>query len=173
VVEMIADQENIHPSLGLSEAQREGIADLLQIVLADEMTLYVKLRKYHWNVIGPQFQSLHELFEEQYEALAETIDEVAERSRSYGAYAIGTMDEFAKHARLSEQPGNHPDARQMVKNLAEDHEAMVRHLRMDANRASEEFKDIGGEDFLTALLQDHQEMAWMLRTFLMGHAVHK
>jgi len=140
--------------------------------LADEMVLYTRLRNYHWNVVGPQFQSLHELFEEQYTQLEKTIDETAERVRAYGAYAKGTMTEFTQMARLDEQPNTYPDARQMVQDLADDHEMMVRALREDIDTIDDEYDDVGAEDFLTALLQDHQEMAWMLRTFLEGPAVH-
>jgi len=161
-----------NPRLGLDDEVRHGVVELLQTVLADEMVLYTRLRNYHWNVVGPQFQSLHELFEEQYTQLEQTIDDTAERIRAYGAYAKGTMAEFIQIARLDEQPNNYPNARDMVKNLAEDHEQLVRDLREDIETC-DDYDDVGAEDFLTGLLQDHQEMAWMLRTFLEGPAVHE
>ena len=151
--------------LGLSDKAMEGAVEILSTLLADEFLLRLKLRKYHWNVTGPQFLSLHEIFEEQYNALATFIDKVAERLRTYGAMSPGTMDEFLQLTRLDEHPGDNPDAEVMLENLVSDHEAMVRHLRENIEDA-EEYGDAGLEDFLTAQLQEHQEMAWMLRSFI-------
>lgn len=155
----------IIPDLALSEDIRGGVVEVLQTVLADEFILYTKLRNYHWNVTGTHFRALHLLFEEQYTAIETTIDETAERIRTYGAKAIGTTSEFSKTSRLQEQPGEYPEARQMVANLAADHETMVRNLREDVEKM-DEYDDVAGEDFLTGLLQTHQTMAWMLRSFL-------
>jgi len=161
-----------NPQLGLTNEARHGVIEILQTTLADEMVLYTRLRNYHWNVTGPQFQSLHELFEKQYTQLAETIDETAERIRAYGAYAKGTMTEFVQMSRLEERPNNYPTAQEMIRELAEDNEMLVRALREDIDTVDDNYDDVGAEDFLTALLQDHQEMAWMLRTFISGPAVH-
>lgn len=158
----------IAPDLGLKDSSRDGIVSVLTTALADEMVLYTRLRNYHWNVTGPHFRSLHELFEEQYDEIAEEIDEIAERIRTYGAAAIGTMAEFKDHARLEERPGVYPDAREMVSEVVTDHESMVRYLRADVEKVGSTFNDVGAEDFLTGLLQKHQEMAWMLRTYLEG-----
>lgn len=156
----------INPNIGLSDKAMTGAVNVLSTLLADEFLLRLKLRKYHWNVTGPQFLSLHEMFEQQYNALATFIDEVAERLRTYGAMSPGTMDEFIKLTRLQEHPGDNPDAEEMLHNLVSDHEAMVRHLRDDIQTAGDEYDDAGLEDFLTAQLQEHQEMAWMLRSFI-------
>lgn len=156
----------VSPELGLNDKAMTGAVDILATLLADEFLLRLKLRKYHWNVTGPQFLSLHEIFEQQYNALATHIDEIAERLRTYGAMSPGTMSEFTKLARLDEHPGDNPDADTMLHNLVADHEAMVRHLRDDIETASEDYDDVGLEDFLTAQLQVHQEMAWMLRSFI-------
>lgn len=164
--------KTLTPEIGLSERNRQGVVSILNTVLADEYTLYTRLRNYHWNVTGPQFHSLHEMFEEQYEQFAELKDDVAERVRSYGEFAIGTMQEFLEATRLSEKPGEYPEARQMVIDLVDDHEAMIRHLRDDIERVGSDYNDVGAEDFLTALLQEHQEMAWMLRTFIEGAPTH-
>jgi starvation-inducible DNA-binding protein len=159
--------------IGLTEEERQGVVDIMQTVLADANLLYVKLRNYHWNVTGPQFRSLHELFEEQYETLAEAIDRIAERIRTYGGPAIGTLQEFKTRARLTETPGDYPHARQMVQNLVNDHEAIIRALRKDLDTVGETYNDLAGQDFLIALLQEHQDMAWMLRTFIEGPPVHE
>jgi len=154
------------PDLGLSEEAMKSAAELLAKVLADEFVLRLKLRNYHWNVTGPQFRSLHELFEEQYEELADIVDETAERLRTYGRFAPGTMQEYSKLTRLEEQPGDHPSADEMVMNLVLDHEMMVRNLTADSQIAVDENEDVGLEDYFIGLLQQHQEMAWMLRSFL-------
>ena len=153
------------PNLGLSGEVVEQAIELLQTLLADEYVLYTKLRKYHWNVRGPQFKALHELFEMQYTELEVKIDTIAERVRAYGAPVIGTMAEFTEQTRLDEQAGVYPDATSMVASLVQDHEQLIRHLREDVETA-DDLDDVGLEDFLTAQLQAHQEMAWMLRSFM-------
>lgn len=156
----------MNPQIGLSDEAMTGAVSILSTLLADEFLLRLKLRKFHWNVTGPQFLSLHEIFEKQYTALATFIDEVAERLRSYGAISPGTMAEFLDLARLEEFPEDNPDAEGMVKALVQDHEAMIRHLREDIKTAGDKYEDVGLEDFLTGQLQEHQEMAWMLRSFI-------
>ena len=151
------------PDIGLSDKNRDGVVDTLRVVLADAHVLYIKLRKYHWNVTGPQFFSLHELFEQQYTALASSIDEIAERIVQYGAFAPGTLEEFKATARLEETPGKVPEARTMVEDIVNDHEAAVRHLREDIETVGKKYGDVGAEDFLIALLQAHQQQAWMAR----------
>ncbi len=153
------------PDLGLPPEAVEGIVKVLTTLLADETLLYLKLRKYHWNVRGMSFAPLHAAFEEQYDALAEVIDTVAERIRQYGALAIGTMAEFQEHARLSEQPGHNPDARTMIEELVADHEALIRYLREDIETL-DDLDDEGAEDLLIGLMQDHQKKAWLLRAHL-------
>lgn len=163
-----AGMTTAHPDLGISAEASAGVVNILTTVLADEFTLYTKLRKYHWNVTGPEFFQLHEVFEVQYTALAEVIDDLAERIRSHGAPAIGTLAEFAQHARLSEQPGVVPEARQMVADIVADHEAMVRNLRSDIDTIDDEYDEVGAEDLLTGFLQVHQKMGWLLRSMLEG-----
>jgi starvation-inducible DNA-binding protein len=131
----------------------------------------VKTRNYHWNVTGPQFRSLHEMLEEFYQKLAPLADDVAERVRMMGGRAIGTMAEFSQQTRLSEQPGDAPEARRMVENLLADHEQIIRDLRQDVDVCSDELNDQGTADFLTGLMEQHEKMAWMHRAFLEGRSV--
>ncbi len=154
------------PNIGITDDHRDGAQKILETLLADEYVLYTKTRNYHWNVVGPQFNDLHKFFEAQYDALNEVVDEVAERARTLGGHAIGTLAEFVKQARLKEHPGQYPDARQMIANLVADHEAVVRTLRGDLATAMEKLGDAGTSDFLTGLLEKHEKMAWMLRSFL-------
>src|SRR5688572_25778494 len=92
----------LKPDLGVSKNQQQDVTNILKIVLADETLLYQKLRNYHWNVIGPQFFSLHTAFEKQYKEIADVIDEVAERIRQFGVFSPGTMEELLQITRLSE-----------------------------------------------------------------------
>jgi starvation-inducible DNA-binding protein len=152
-------------NIGLSESNRDGVVKILNNVLADEYVLYTKTRNYHWNVVGPQFNDLHKFFEQQYEALNEMVDDVAERARSLGGKAYGTLTEFSQHSRLKEQPGRQPAALTMVANLQADHEAMIRTLRADLETVMEKHNDAGTNDFLTGLMEKHEKMAWMLRSY--------
>lgn len=134
----------------------------LSKLLADEMLLYTKLRKYHWNVTGPNFQSLHVLFEQQYTEIALLIDELAEFIRTLRAPAIGTMKEFLEHARLTEKPGVNPSANEMVKELADDHTKIIGYLN-DTIEEADELDAVAAEDLLTQMLRAHDKAEWMLR----------
>ena len=140
------------PNIGLSDEQREGVVSILNALLSDEYLLYTKTRNYHWNVFGPQFNDLHKFLERQYEELEEVVDQVAERARSLGGFAFGTMTEFAQHTRLKEQPGQYPEARRMLSNLLADHESLIRQLRVDSQTCDEKFHDLGTNDFLIGLM---------------------
>jgi len=155
-------------NIGISRDNQQAVASILNALLADEYVLYTKTRNYHWNVVGPQFNDLHRFFEAQYEALDDIVDEVAERVRSVGGQALGTLAEFAKHARLTERIGEYPDARGMLAALLGDHETLVRQLRGDLDVVMDKHGDAGTNDFLTGLMEKHEKMAWMLRAFLEG-----
>ena len=157
-------------NIGLSDEQREGVVKILNGILSDEYVLYTKTRNYHWNVTGPQFNDLHKFFEEQYTELNVVVDDVAERARSLGGWAFGTLAEFSQHARLEEHPGQYHSAREMIANLLADHEANIRQLRVDLE-AAEKHHDMGTNDFLTGLMEKHEKMAWMLRAFLERESV--
>jgi len=153
------------PNLGLSGKARDAVLAELGRLLADEHVLYVKTRNFHWNVTGPHFGPLHGLFETQYDEIAGTIDEVAERVRMLGGVAPGSMKEFLKLARIDEQPGGRLEAEKMIAALLSDHEALIRGLR-EAIRVAERAGDAGTEDFLTGVLEAHEKKAWMLRAHL-------
>jgi starvation-inducible DNA-binding protein len=158
-------------NIGLTEEQRQGVINLLNQDLADSYLLLVKTKKYHWDVVGPQFRSLHELWEEHYEKLTINIDALAERTRALGGYPVGTMEGFLKMASLKEHSGDVPAATGMVANLVQDHEQIIRNLREHVDQCSEQFHDEGTADFLTGLMEEHEEMAWMLRSFIEGQAL--
>lgn len=158
-------------NIGLTEEQRQGVIELLNCDLADAYLLLIKTKKYHWDVVGPQFRTLHELWEEQYEALTESIDSMAERIRALGGYPVGTAEGFLKHGSIQEHSGDIPAATEMVARLVSDHEQIIRNLRDHIDQCSEEFHDEGTADFLTGLMEGHEEMAWMLRSFIEGEAL--
>jgi starvation-inducible DNA-binding protein len=153
-------------NLGLTAGQTEGVLALLASVLADAHVLYIKTRNYHWNVTGPNFQQLHALFETQYTALEAEIDGVAERMRSLGGQAPGTMAEYLRLASLREQPGLLPGADGMLHALVADHEALVRTLREAVDCSGDNYHDAGTADFLTGLMEAHEKTVWMLRAHL-------
>lgn len=158
-------------NIGLSDEQREGVVKILNGVLSDEYVLYTKTRNYHWNVTGPQFNDLHKFFEEQYTEINVVVDEVAERARSLGGWAFGTLAEFSQHARLKEHPRHYPSAREMIVNLLADYETNIRQLRGDLQACDEKYNDMGTNDFLTGLMEKHEKMAWILRAFLERESV--
>jgi starvation-inducible DNA-binding protein len=162
----LAGGQRMNLNIGLSDEQRRGVSQILNKILSDEYVLYTKTRNYHWNVRGPQFHDLHKFFEDQYNELNDIVDEVAERARSLGEMAFGTLAEFGQYSRLKEHPGDYPTAREMVANLLADHEAVIRQLRSDLDIAAENYQDIGTNDFLTGLMERHEKMAWMLRSLL-------
>lgn len=158
-------------NIGLTEEQRKGVMNLLNCDLADNYLLLVKTKKYHWDVVGPQFLTLHEMWGEQYETLTENIDSIAERVRALGGYPVGTMEGFLKITSLQEDTKNIPLATNMVANLVADHEQIIRNLREHIDKCSQDFHDEGTADFLTGLMEGHEEMAWMLRSFIEGESL--
>lgn len=151
--------------IGLSGETREKVAQMLSQMLADQHVLYIKLRNYHWNVTGMAFKPLHELFEEQYTQLAEFIDDTAERIRSIGFFTAGSMEAFRSQSRLVETDHLDGNAQKMIENLLRDQEAMIQILRHNVSEL-ENLGDAGNADFLTALMEEHEKMAWMLRAHL-------
>lgn len=158
-------------NIGLTEEQRKGVVELLNRDLSDSYLLLIKTKKYHWDVVGPQFRTLHELWEEQYQTLSTSIDSIAERVRMLGGFPVGTAEGFLNMASIKEHAGEVPVATEMVANLVDDHEQIIRNLREHVDQCSEEFHDEGTADFLTGLMEGHEEMAWMLRAFIEGEAL--
>ena len=154
------------PEIGISAKNLDSVVKLLSVGLANAMTLYIKTRKFHWNVSGNSFMELHKLFENQYKQLEESIDEIAERIGKLGAKTIGTMKEFSELKTLHESPNKYPTQNEMIKELLKDHEAVIVKLREDIDLCTETYKDAGTADFLTGLIQAHETIAWTLRRYL-------
>jgi starvation-inducible DNA-binding protein len=155
--------EVIH--IGLDPKVRSQAVKLLSAILADQHVLYVKTRNFHWNLTGHRFHTLHEFFEKQYGELALAIDKTAERIRMLGHPSPGSMKEFLASATLKEVPGALVNGDTAIASLRDDHEAAAREVRKAVD-ALDEAGDAGTADFLTDLLQAHEQSAWMLRSFL-------
>ncbi len=150
--------------IGISKDDRKKVAEGLSHLLADSYTLYLKTHNFHWNVTGPMFQTLHLMFETQYNELALAVDAIAERIRSLGHYAPGTYAEYAKLSSIKEAKGV-PAAKEMIKHLVQGHEAVVRTAR-GIYSAAEKASDEATADLLTQRIQLHEKTAWMLRSLL-------
>ncbi|MCA9874665.1 MAG: DNA starvation/stationary phase protection protein [Ardenticatenaceae bacterium] len=169
-VKVDVNQELDFVNIGITTDNRQHIVEELNNLLADEHMLYTKTRNFHWNVTGPMFASLHLLFEEQYNSLQETADEIAERVRMLGGEAIGTLTLFLERTRLPESPLDQPNARTMVGRLLEDHESVINQLRQDIDVCTNRLDDVGTADLLTGVMRMHEKIAWMLRAHLQGEA---
>jgi len=154
------------PNIGIAEKKLTHVSALLSAVLANEMILYVKTRKFHWNVSGESFMELHKLFQQQYEELEGAIDLIAERISKLGFKAIGTTDEFSKQSSIKESPGKYPAQKEMLKELLTDHETIIIQLRKDIDICLNKYEDAGTTDFLTGLMEQHETTAWVLRRYL-------
>jgi starvation-inducible DNA-binding protein len=151
-------------NIGIEEADRKEIAEGLSRVLADSYTLYLKTHNFHWNVTGPMFQTLHLMFEQQYNELALAVDAIAERIRALGFAAPGTYTEFSKLTAIQEAVGV-PDAQEMIRQLIQGQESVVRTARAVFPKV-EKAQDQPTADLLTQRMMIHEKTAWMLRSLL-------
>lgn len=151
-------------NIGINEEQRKAIADGLAVLLADTYTLYLKTHNYHWNVTGPMFQTLHTLFETQYNELALAVDEIAERIRALGEFAPGSYKEYAKLTSIKEADGI-PSAEEMIKDLVKGQEAIAKTARSIVPVADEASDEVS-LDLLTQRMTVHEKTAWMLRSLV-------
>ncbi|OQP58400.1 Dps family protein [Niastella populi] len=156
----------MQPNIGIKPENLTGVSHLLNGILADEFLLYTKTRNAHWNVEGPDFHDKHKFFESQYGQLDEIMDEVAERIRILGHYAPATLKDFLKLTRLTEQMREKNDSQGYIRELLADHETIIIAMRECIDRFANEFKDAGTSDFITGLMEEHEKMAWMLRSHL-------
>jgi len=149
---------------GLSEKDRKKIAEGLSRLLADTYTLYLKTHNFHWNVTGPMFNTLHLMFETQYNELALAVDEIAERIRALGVFAPGSYKQYANLTTISEET-TVPSAEEMIAQLVKGQEAVVKTARSVfplADKAGDE----PTADLLTQRMQVHEKTAWMLRSMI-------
>ena len=150
--------------VGIKEKDRKEIAKGLSRLLADTYTLYLKTHNFHWNVKGPMFQTLHLMFETQYNELALAVDLIAERIRALGFPAPGTYKDFSELTSIKEDKGV-PSAKKMIELLIQGQEAVVRTAR-SVFPSAEAVNDEPTCDLLTQRMQIHEKTAWMLRSLL-------
>ncbi|CAN5395103.1 non-specific DNA-binding protein DpsA [soil metagenome] len=151
-------------NIGIDQNTRKDISQGLAQVLADTYTLYLQTHNFHWNVTGPMFETLHLLFEKQYNELWLAADFIAERIRSLGFPAPGTYAEFTQLATIKEQAGV-PDAKNMLRILLEGHESLCRSTR-NLFPLAEDARDASTADLLTERMEAHEKTSWMLRSLL-------
>ena len=151
--------------IGINADDRSAISDGLSRLLADTYTLYLTTHNFHWNVTGPMFNTLHEMFMLQYTELWNSVDLIAERIRSLGHKAPGSYAQFSALASISDAPLEPPKALEMIAILVSGHEAVARTARA-VFPAAENARDEPTADLLTQRLTVHEKAAWMLRSLL-------
>ncbi len=152
--------------IGIKKENRKAVVEMLHQLLVDEHVLYIKTRKAHWNVEGIDFHAQHVFLEEQYHILEKAIDEIAERIRMLGFYAPGTMKEFLELTQLNENGPKENNSAGFFKVLLADHDSIIKYIRKKIDEQEEEHNDAGTSDFITGLMQTHEQMAWMMRASL-------
>ena len=153
-------------NIGISPKNLSSVEKTLSLILANAVVLYIKARKFHWNVSGNSFMELHKLFEMHYKKLEQSIDEIAERINKLGFKTPGTMSEFLETATLKESPGKYTGQKEMIRELLKDHESVIIGLRSSIDDCTDKYKDTGTADFLTGIMEEHETLAWTLRRYL-------
>lgn len=156
----------MNTNIGITEENRQAVALQLSKLLADEYVLYTKTRNAHWNVQGSDFHSKHLFFEAQYGELDNILDSVAERIRSIGHFAPATLKSFLELTHLTEYTDRHNNSEGFIRDLLADHEAVIEFIRGNINHFANDLGDLGSSDYITGLLEEHEKMAWMLRSHL-------
>jgi len=157
--------------IGLTDEQRKGVIELLNRDLSDTFLLFIKTKKANWDVWGPQFKMLQRLWDEQSNALMRNIDSYADRTKILGGYPVATVAGFLQMASIQENPAVESHTIQIVFSLLKDHEQIICSLREHIDICSERFHDKGTADFLTVLMQHHEQMAWTLRSFMVRYFI--
>ncbi|MDF4202992.1 DNA starvation/stationary phase protection protein [Maribacter sp. SA7] len=153
-------------NIGITEDNRAKVAEHLSKILADEFLIYTKTLRAHWNLEGIDFHTKHVFFEDHYNTIKEFVDGVAERIRKIGHYAPGTLKQFLQLTHLSEEIEGDNSSLNYMKVLLADHDTIIVEIRKIIPTIEDDLEDVGTADFLTGLLQEHEEMAWMLRASL-------
>nr|WP_294786203.1 DNA starvation/stationary phase protection protein [uncultured Flavobacterium sp.] len=151
--------------IGITEKNTAAVSTELSKLLADEFVLYTKTRNAHWNVTGDNFHANHIFFENQYKQLDEIIDSVAERIRKIGHYAPASLKSYLELTHLTEYSERTNDGAGFMKDLLSDHESIIEFIRGNITPFADDYKDYGSSDFITGLIEIHEEMAWMIRSY--------
>jgi starvation-inducible DNA-binding protein len=152
--------------IGITEANRQAVANELAKIVADENVLYMKTKNAHWNIEGADFYDKHKFFETQFGQIDEFIDQVAERIRALGHYTPATLSVYLSLTHLTEKNQYNNDSQGFIKELLEDHESIITILRAHIKLFANDYNDLGTSDFVTGLMEKHEKMAWFLRAHL-------
>ena len=161
----VHDEEQIliyQPNIGLSSDVRHPVVKILNTSLANEAVLSQKTRSIHWNRTGIGFLEIHILLESQYKQLSEIVDKIAERTRMLGGTALESFEEILEQTEIEDRQDHTPD----VLHLLADHETVIRSLREEIRKCSEEYEDEGTVELLVGVMSLHEKMAWMLRSYI-------
>ena len=152
-------------NIEIGDKNRQSVADILNMLLADEYVLYTQTRNAHWNISGFNFCAMHKFFESQYETLDEIVDNVAERVRAIGHYSLGSLADFSELTRVAEVKELSKE-KIAVQALLAGHETIIKALRKEISAVVDKYLDLGTADFITGIMEQHEKMAWMLRAHL-------
>jgi starvation-inducible DNA-binding protein len=152
----------IQPNIGLDSDVRHSVVGILNMTLANEAVLTEKTRSAYWNVSGSNILDMQNFFKKQLYQLNKMSDEIAERVRMLGGFAIGSFQEFLKFTQIEEKPGIVVD----LLSLLADHESSIRFIREDARKCTEEYEDEGTFELLVSVMRIHEKIAWMLRSHI-------
>ena len=153
-------------TIGLTDTNRQAVANELAKLLADEYVLNTKTRNAQWNIEGADFYGKHKFFETQFGQLEGIINSVAEHIRTIGHYTFATLKSFLSLTHLTEVNREKNDAQGFLHELLTDHERIIIHCRENIHRFANEYKDIGSSNFITQLMETHDKMAWVIRFHL-------
>ena len=154
------------PNIGISDKNREAVADQLSKILADEFVLYSKTLNAHWNIEGPDFHAAHVYLETLYNQQQGIVDTVAEKIRGLGHYVPAQLSKYLELTHLSETSPKKNDSQTFFADLLEDHESIIMFLRENIKPDADKLKAEGISDYITGLMEYHQKTAWMLRSHL-------
>lgn len=154
------------PKTGLTDSNRLVVADELAKILADEYVLYTKTKNAHWNVEGADFFDKHTFFDSQAKQLNDIVDRVAERIRALGHFVPGSLKAFLELTHFTEAKENGNDSATYLKELLGDHESLIIRIREIIPSVTDRYKDAGSADFMTGLMEEHEKMAWFIRSHL-------
>ncbi len=152
--------------IGISKKNSQSTTKILNILLADEYILVTKTKNAHWNLEDVDFYNKHILLEKQYVQLDTIIDSLAERIRAIIHYASASLKSFLEQTHLTEAKDNRNDSNGYLIELLADHESMIIHCRENIETIGSTYKDYGTADFLTGLMEEHEKMAWFIRSHI-------
>jgi len=155
-----------NPNIGISDQNRQAIAEQLSKILADEFVIYSKTLNAHWNIEGPDFHAVHLYLETLYNEQQVLVDTVAEKIRTIGHYVPAQLSKYLELTHLSEKAPKNNDSQSLLADLLEDHESIIVFIRENIKPFADKLKAEGISDYITGLMEHHEKTAWMLRSHL-------